>query len=192
MQKMIMKNLTQTRSQISKSNVVRSGFTLTELLIVMAILVLLVSLIGPRLLGSKQKADINAVKTQIGMFQSALERYAVDMNKFPATEEGLAALISNPGTDGGSSSEDSSSSDSDSASTGGDESGGNWDGPYIKTEKLPADPWGKTYAYEYPPTHNKINVPDIWSYGPDGQENTDDDIVSWTGDGEGSSSDSKE
>ena len=94
MQRMMMKKLTQTRSQISKSNVVRSGFTLTELLIVMAILVLLVSLIGPRLLGSKQKADINAVKTQIGMFQSALERYAVDMNKFPATEEGLAALVS--------------------------------------------------------------------------------------------------
>lgn len=197
MQRIMMKNLTQTRARISKSNVVRSGFTLTELLIVMAILVLLVSLIGPRLLGSKQKADINAVKTQIGMFQSALERYAVDMNKFPATEEGLAALVSKPSSDGsGSSSEDSSSSDSapaegDSASS----EGGNWDGPYIKTEKLPADPWGKAYAYEYPPTHNKINVPDIWSFGPDGQENTDDDIVSWTGDGEGgegSSSESKE
>lgn len=196
MQRMMMKNLTQTQSKVSTRNVDRSGFTLTELLIVMAILVLLVSLIGPRLLGSKQKADINAVKTQIGMFQSALERYAVDMNKFPATEEGLAALVSNPGSDGGgSSSEESSNSDSDSAGSGGDESGGNWDGPYIKTEKLPTDPWGKAYAYEYPPTHNKINVPDIWSYGPDGQENTDDDIVSWTGDGaggEGSSSESKE
>ena len=192
MQRKMMENLTSTRSRISKSNVVRSGFTLTELLIVMAILVLLVSLIGPRLLGSKQKADINAVKTQVGMFQSALERYAVDMNKFPATEEGLAALVSKPSSDGsGSSSEDSSSSDSAPAEGGG----GSWDGPYIKTEKLPADPWGKAYAYEYPPTHNKINVPDIWSYGPDGQENTDDDIVSWTGDGEGgegSSSESKE
>jgi prepilin-type N-terminal cleavage/methylation domain-containing protein len=55
---------------------VRRGFTLTELLIVMAILVLLVSLVGPRLLGSKAKADVNSVKTQIGMFQSSLERYA--------------------------------------------------------------------------------------------------------------------
>ncbi len=199
MQRIMMKKLTPTRSLISKSNVVRSGFTLTELLIVMAILVLLVSLIGPRLLGSKQKADINAVKTQIGMFQSALERYAVDMNKFPATEEGLAALVSKPSSDGSSSSsEDSSSSDSEPAegdSSSSEGGGGSWDGPYIKTEKLPADPWGKAYAYEYPPTHNKINVPDIWSYGPDGQENTDDDIVSWTGDGEGnegSSSESKE
>ena len=201
MQRIMLKKSTQTRSQIRKSDVVRSGFTLTELLIVMAILVLLVSLIGPRLLGSKQKADINAVKTQIGMFQSALERYAVDMNKFPATEEGLAALVSKPGSDGsGSSSEDSGSSDTASAdgdSSSSEGGGGNWDGPYIKTEKLPVDPWGKAYSYEYPPTHNKINVPDIWSFGPDGQESTDDDIKSWTGDGsgkgsEGSSSSSKE
>ncbi|MDA1230010.1 MAG: type II secretion system major pseudopilin GspG [Planctomycetota bacterium] len=183
MKRITLKKSTQTRLQIRTGDVVRGGFTLTELLIVMAILVLLVSLIGPRLLGSKQKADINAVKTQIGMFQSALERYAVDMNKFPATEEGLAALVSQPSADGSeSTSEDSESSDTSGGS-------GNWDGPYIKTEKLPTDPWGKAYSYEYPPTHNKINVPDIWSFGPDGQENTDDDIKSWSGDGSGESSD---
>ena len=191
MQRITLKESTQTRLQVGKSDVVRGGFTLTELLIVMAILVLLVSLIGPRLLGSKQKADINAVKTQIGMFQSALERYAVDMNKFPATEEGLAALVLKPSDDGSGSatsdsgSGDASSGDVDAAASG---SGGNWDGPYIKTEKLPVDPWGKAYSYEYPPTHNKINVPDIWSFGPDGQENTDDDIKSWSGDGSGESS----
>jgi general secretion pathway protein G len=181
----------QRDSRTVRQKVVRRGFTLTELLIVMAILVLLVSLIGPRLLGSKQKADINAVKTQIGMFQSALERYAVDMNKFPSTEEGLVALVAPPGSDGGGgSSSDTGGTGAGSSETGGsDSSGGTWDGPYIKTEKLPVDPWGKAYAYEYPPTHNKINVPDIWSFGPDGQENTEDDIVSWTGDGgEGSSS----
>jgi len=191
MQKILVQDFQGERSvQTASRQVVRRGFTLTELLIVMAILVLLVSLIGPRLLGSKQKADINAVKTQIGMFQSALERYAVDMNKFPSTEEGLAALVSPPGSDGGGSSSDSGSTDARSSDAGSsDSSGGTWDGPYIKTEKLPVDPWGKAYAYEYPPTHNKINVPDIWSFGPDGQENTEDDIVSWTGDGgEGSSS----
>ncbi|MEZ6034584.1 MAG: type II secretion system protein GspG [Planctomycetaceae bacterium] len=176
----------RNRSQNLTSAAGRRGFTLTELLIVMAILVLLVSLIGPRLLGSKQKADINSVKTQIGMFQSALERYAVDMNKFPSTEEGLAALVMKPGADGTeSSSLDSESSDDASADDGTSESGGSsWDGPYLKTDKLPSDPWGKAYSYEYPPTHNKINLPDIWSFGPDGQENTEDDIVSWSGKGE--------
>ncbi|MCA9011100.1 MAG: type II secretion system protein GspG [Planctomycetaceae bacterium] len=176
----------RNRSQNLTSAAGRRGFTLTELLIVMAILVLLVSLIGPPLLGSKQKADINSVKTQIGMFQSALERYAVDMNKFPSTEEGLAALVMKPGADGTeSSSLDSESSDDASADDGTSESGGSsWDGPYLKTDKLPSDPWGKAYSYEYPPTHNKINLPDIWSFGPDGQENTEDDIVSWSGKGE--------
>jgi len=188
MRRIQLKNIIQARSKKQTIAGIRSGFTLTELLIVMAILVLLVSLIGPRLLGSKQKADINAVKTQIGMFQSALERYAVDMNKFPSSEEGLAALVSAPGGDGSASSGDSESG----SAAGGDTAGGSWDGPYIKTDKLPADPWGKAYSYEYPPTHNKINVPDIWSFGPDGQENTPDDIVSWTGDAGSSSSGSGE
>ncbi len=185
MQKVVFRNVKQTRSQVQQSNFARRGFTLTELLIVMAILVLLVSLIGPRLLGSKKKADINAVKTQIGMFQSALERYAVDMNRFPSSEEGLVALVSRPSTDGSDvSSSDSGSSDDAPAEGGGSESSGAaWDGPYLKTETLPSDPWGKPYSYEYPPTHNKINLPDIWSFGPDGQENTDDDVVSWTGSG---------
>jgi general secretion pathway protein G len=178
----------RTGLQGLRDGIRRGGFTLTELLIVMAILVLLVSLIGPRLLGSKQKADINSVKTQIGMFQSALERYAVDMNKFPSTEEGLAALISRPSEDGSeSSSADSEGVDDTSTDSSSESSGSPWDGPYLKTEKLPSDPWGKSFLYEYPPTHNKINLPDIWSFGPDGQENTEDDIVSWTGKGEGGS-----
>jgi len=177
------------KRQTLTTDAVRRGFTLTELLIVMAILVLLVSLIGPRLLGSKQKADVNAVRTQIGMFQSALERYAVDMNRFPSTEEGLSALVSKPGDAGGSGSAGGESSEAgggDATAAGAEGAGGTWDGPYLKTETLPKDPWGNNYAYEYPPTHNRINVPDIWSWGPDGQENTDDDIVSWTGDGAGS------
>ncbi len=176
--------------QVTRS--ARAGFTLTELLIVMAILVLLVSLIGPRLLGSKQKADINAVKTQIGMFQASLERYAVDMNKFPSTEEGLQALVAKPGSAGSQESESPSSDSGDSeggesSAEGNSGAGGSWDGPYLKAESLPKDPWGNSFGYEFPPTHNSMNVPDIWSFGPDGQENTDDDIVSWTGEGKSES-----
>lgn len=160
------------------NNLKRSGFTLTELLIVMAILVLLVSLVGPRLLGSKKKADVSAVKTQIGMFQSSLERYHLDMNRFPTTEEGLAALLEKPSGDGASAgSEDLEIGDD---SEDGD-SGTDWSGPYLKSPSLPKDPWGKAYKYEYPPSHGKGEDPEIWSYGPDGQENTDDDIVSWKG-----------
>lgn len=144
----------------------RRGFTLTELLIVMAILVLLVSLVGPRLLGSKEKADINSVKTQIGMFQASLERYAIDMNRFPSTEEGLQALVEDP-----------------TQADAGDEEGAGgsaWDGPYLKQTTVPKDPWNKSYAYEYPPTRSKGDLPEIWSFGPDGQEDTEDDVISWT------------
>lgn len=158
-----------------KPSHIRHGFTLTELLIVMAILVLLVSLVGPRLLGSKQKADVNSVKTQIGMFQSALERYAIDMNRFPSTEEGLKSLVEAP------TATESSSEDAEGATT----TTVAWDGPYLKSSSLPADPWGNAYRYEFPPTHGKGDQPDIWSIGPDGQENTEDDIVSWDGTAEG-------
>lgn len=149
----------------------RRGFTLTELLIVMAILVLLVSLVGPRLLGSKEKADINSVKTQIGMFQAALERYAIDMNTFPSTEEGLQALVEDP-------------SQAEAGNGEGGE-GSSWDGPYLKQSTLPKDPWNQAYAYEYPPTHGKGDVPEIWSFGPDRQEETEDDIISWKAEDDG-------
>lgn len=163
----------------------RHGFTLTELLIVMAILVLLVSMVGPRLLGSKAKADINATKTQIGMFQASLERYAIDMNTFPIKEQGLQALITEPSADslGGDGGDLGGGGDLDLELEGGDSegSGSNWDGPYIKADILPKDAWGNSYGYEFPPTQNKQGIPDIWSFGPDGQENTEDDIVSWSG-----------
>ncbi len=161
------------KKQLTTHNV-RRGFSLTELLIVMAILVLLVSLVGPRLLGTKKKVDVSSVKTQIGMLQSSLEQYAIDMNKFPNTEEGLKALLEDPTGSGGGS--------ADGLGEDGEEaSGSNWAGPYIKSTKLPKDPWGKSYKYEYPPTHGKGDTPDIWSLGPDGEENTEDDVVSWAG-----------
>ncbi len=173
----------QTKNK-TPQKLVRRGFTLVELLIVMAILVLLVSMVGPRLLGSKAKADISSVKTQIGMFQASLERYAIDMNTFPSKEQGLQALITEPSADSlggegdGGGGEEFALEGDDNDSEGG---GSSWDGPYVKADKLPKDPWGNQYSYDFPATHNKQGIPDIWSFGPDGQENTEDDITSWGG-----------
>jgi len=136
-----------------------AGFTLVEMLVVLAILVLLVSMVVPRIIGSQKKADINATKTQIGMFKATLERYALDCKKFPTTEQGLEALVSKP-------------ADMDENVA--------WDGPYV-TGEIPKDPWGNDYQYAYPPERGTGDNPDIWSYGPDGEDNTEDDICSWSG-----------
>ncbi|NLE39976.1 MAG: type II secretion system major pseudopilin GspG [Pirellulaceae bacterium] len=141
----------------------RKGFTLVEVLVVMAILVLLAGLVAPKVLGSKKKADENAAKTQIGALKGALERYALDMNDFPTTEQGLSVLVEEP----------------EGSEEGEETAGGKWDGPYLSDDAVPADPWGNLYQYEYPPTHGKGKDPEIWSYGPDGQDDTEDDIVSW-------------
>ena len=64
----------------------------------------------------------------------------------------------------------------------------NWDGPYFDGENSPVDPWGNEFKYEYPPSHGKRDFPDISSIGPDGEENTEDDIVNWSATGDGASS----
>ena len=144
----------------------RHAFTLLELMIVLVILVLLFAMVGPRLLGSQKKADIKAAKTQIGNLEAALELYAVDMRTFPSSEDGLQALLEKP-------------SDERAAAK--------WDGPYLDDDVLPLDPWDNPYEYEYPPTNNRRDFPDIWSFGPDGEDDTDDDIANWrAGSGEAS------
>ena len=144
----------------------RRGFTLVEMLVVLAILVLLVSMVVPRVIGSRKKADISNTRIQIGAIAKALDAYEMDCKKFPSTEQGLSALLQKP------------ADLSDSVT---------WSGPYL-TGEIPKDPWGNEYQYEYPPTRGKGDTPDIWSYGPDGQDSTEDNwITSWTGSVGGSS-----
>lgn len=146
---------------------VRQGFTLTEMLIVLAILVMLVALVVPRFLGAAKKADVQTTATQVGLLQGALERYAVDMKDFPTTEEGLAALMGTPAA-----AEDSSSISTTTSS--------NWSGPYLNKDALPKDAWGNEFQYVYPGERGRADLPDLWSLGPDKEDNTEDDICSWS------------
>ncbi|MCD6255270.1 MAG: type II secretion system major pseudopilin GspG [Deltaproteobacteria bacterium] len=129
----------------------KKGFTLIELLIVLVIIGLLASLVGPRLFGKIKKAKIKTAEAQINLLGSALDEYFLDVGQYPTTEMGLNALIERP------------------------EGLENWDGPYLKKKVIPKDPWGKDYQYKCPGEHGDY---DLFSYGPDGQPSSDD-ITSW-------------
>jgi len=146
----------------------RSGFTLLELMIVLIILVGLIAMVGPRLLGSQEKADIRTTEVQIGNLASALKMYVVDMKVFPATEDGLEALLQAP--------------DDERLAR-------KWAGPYIDGSKLPIDPWGNEFEYEFDVAESGSDstqpaFPRIFSVGRDGQAGTDDDIANRPADGE--------
>ena len=156
----------------------RRGLTLLELMIVLIILVGLIAIVGPRLLGTQKKADIRTAQVQIGNIATSLKMYAADMKTFPQTEEGLGLLVSAP--------EDEALSK-------------NWDGPYIEGGKLPIDPWGSDYQYEYgtetaadsSDSSSASDFPRIFSLGPDRQPGTSDDISNQAAEGEEESGSTK-
>ncbi|MCB1732511.1 MAG: type II secretion system major pseudopilin GspG, partial [Halieaceae bacterium] len=102
------------------------GFTLMELLVVLAILGLLMSLVGPRVLNQLGGAKTKTAGIQIKDLEQSLEMYKLDVGRFPSTEEGLDALVNKPGNAVG------------------------WNGPYLKKSDVPLDPWNREYHYKYP------------------------------------------
>lgn len=134
-----------------------TGFTLIELLIVMVILGLLASLVGPRLFGHLGTSKAKAAKAQIEMVGSALDAYRLDVGRYPGTEQGLLALWEKP------------NSEADALK---------WRGPYLK-KRLDKDPWGNDYVYKSPGTRGEY---ELSSYGADGKEGgsgEDADVNSW-------------
>lgn len=136
----------------------RAAFTLFEILIVVALIALLagVAVVNADKILTGNQADIAKIFVKQSL-SVPLTSYKIAMGGYPTTEEGLQALITAPGT--------------------GAE---RWRGPYITADggKLPVDPWGTTYFYRYPGTHNTDRY-DVWSAGPDRKEGTADDIGNW-------------
>ena len=131
------------------------GFTLLEILVVLAIIGLLVTLAVSNI--DQVFGNAKAKTAEIFVKQSMkvpLTSYRMQMGDYPSTSEGLQALITAPAN-----------------------RADRWKGPYLNESKLPEDPWGRPYQYRYPGTHNKMSY-DLFSFGPDGQE-SDDDIRNW-------------
>jgi len=119
------------------------GFTLVEILVVITIIALIMSLVGPRVLNYLSESKVKAAKIQMLSFSSALDLLYLDTGRYPSSAEGLDALVKPT-----------------SAMQG-------WNGPYLKGGSLPNDPWGKPYLYRSPTERGKF---EIVSYGADGQE----------------------
>jgi general secretion pathway protein G len=132
----------------------QGGFTLIEVLIVMVILGLLASLVGPRMFGKVGASKQKAAQAQISLIGTALDTYRLDIGKYPATDQGLEALRVQP---------------NDVTK---------WDGPYLPKD-VPLDPWGNPYQYRSPGEYGDYDLFSMGADGAMGGEGEDEDIVSW-------------
>lgn len=122
-----------------------AGFTLVELLVVLAIVALIATLVAPQVLRYLGSARTNAAKAQIHNIESALELYYVDNAKYPTAEEGLSALVTAPAGES------------------------RWSGPYLKGSVGLNDPWGRPYVYELKADASGVTIRTLGRDGkPDG------------------------
>ncbi|MGY8733267.1 MAG: type II secretion system major pseudopilin GspG [Pirellulales bacterium] len=142
-----------TRTRLRKND--RLGFTLMEVLLVMAILVILGSIVVASFTDILATSKEDAAQTQLQMFELPLNNYQMHVGQFPDTETGLESLRTPP-TDGNLQQK--------------------WRGPYLQ-KSIPADPWGNDYNYtrENDPQTNRMGYR-IWSAGADMTAETEDDI----------------
>ena len=132
------------RLRVAKSH--DDGFTLLELLVVVAILGLLVGLVAPVALRQLGGARVSIAQQSIERLSSILDIYKLDVGGFPTTEQGLQALIARPA------------------------SVPRWNGPYVKGDAMPLDAWGRPYIYRSPSQRPGRDY-DLCSKGESGESN---------------------
>lgn len=119
-----------------------AGFTLLELLVVIAILGLLIGLVAPAALRQLGGARVSVTRQTIERLGSVLDIYQLDNGSYPSTDQGLAALNARPTGASG------------------------WNGPYLRGEGVPMDPWGRPWIYRNPSSRSG-RAYDLCSSGAD-------------------------
>ena len=126
------------------------GFTLIEMLVVLVIITLLATLVGPKLFSKVGSSKIKVAAAQIELLSSGLDTYRLDVGQYPSTKQGLQALRKAP------------------------EGVKNWDGPYL-SKPVPLDPWGHAYHYKRPGKENPYSLYTLGRDGVEGGEKEDQD-----------------
>lgn len=128
---------------MNRNRFVQSGMTLVELLVVLVILGLLAGLVGPQVLNQLGGAKTKTALVQVKDLEQGAELFKLDVGRYPNNQEGLNALIEKPPTAPG------------------------WNGPYLKERRIPLDPWGNPYHYQFPDAQGGLK---IYSLGADNAE----------------------
>jgi len=135
-----------------------AGFTLIEVMIVILIVLALSGLVGVALFQRQKEAKVQLAQIQMNEIQSALKQFYLVFDRWPTEDEGIAVLWDKERLD----------PESDASK---------WS--MFMDRKIPTDRWGNEWGYRFPSEHAGEDAYDLWSNGPDGEPDTDDDLVSW-------------
>jgi general secretion pathway protein G len=132
-----------------------NGYTLVELLVVLAILGLLVALAAPRVIKYLGSAKTDTARIQIEKLGGVLDLYRLEIGRYPTEQEGLVSLVERPPQVDA------------------------WNGPYLKNRESLTDPWGRAYSYRSPGEHGEYDLYTLGADGKEGGDGEDQDLTSW-------------
>ena len=139
---------------VPRYNMAAQRFTLLEVLVVMVIIGLLAGYVAPKYFSQVGKSEVKVAQAQLDSLEKALDQYRLDTGHYPATEQGLTALMTRPANEP------------------------RWQGPYLK-KAAPPDPWGRPYIYKYPGERGEYDLHSLGKDGQPGGTGEAADITNW-------------